>query len=132
MRCASLAPGRWEGPARSSPLSEEADSPGRGEWARISRANPRRCAGCNKVIALATGALDKAGAIIYEHTLRPPETQLVSWLERCRVQLESGLTALETITQDRARPTQPDVTVGCVLAYRGIEPLLPATRRSPH
>lgn len=74
-----------------------------------------------KLMALATGTLDKAGAIVYERALRPPDKHFEPWLERCRVQTESGLAALEAQTGDGwylgAEPRQPDVTIACVLAY---------------
>lgn len=74
-----------------------------------------------RVVALATGIIDKGGAIVYEHTLRPPEKVFAPWIERCRVQLQSGLAALDAITGARwylgDRPMQPDITVACALAY---------------
>ncbi len=74
-----------------------------------------------KLMALATGTLEKVGAIVYERTLRPPACQFEPWLERCRVQAESGLAALEAETGDGwylgAGPRQPDLTAACVLAY---------------
>ena len=73
-------------------------------------------------IALATGVLDKAGATVYERTLRPPERRHAPWVDRCRVQAESGLAALERATGDGwfgsgDRPLQPDLTAGCVIDY---------------
>lgn len=74
-----------------------------------------------QIVALATGTLDKAGAIVYERTLRPPDKQLEAWIERCRTQVVSGLAALESATGDGwhggDRPLQPDVTLGCLLYY---------------
>lgn len=74
-----------------------------------------------QLMALATGTLDKAGAIVYERTLRPPDKQFEPWLERCRVQAESGVAALEAATGDGwylgDGPRQPDITVACVVAY---------------
>lgn len=74
-----------------------------------------------QLMALATGLLDKAGAIVYERNLRPPDRQFEPWLERCRAQAESGLAALEAATGDGwylgDGPRQPDITVACVLAY---------------
>jgi glutathione S-transferase len=51
-----------------------------------------------QLMALATGTLEKAGAMVYERTLRPPDKQFGPWLERCRVQAEGGLAALEAAT----------------------------------
>src|SRR5690242_671792 len=42
------------------------------------RGAPRRRA--LRTIALATGAIDKAGAIVYEQTLRPTDKRLPAWL----------------------------------------------------
>jgi len=81
-----------------------------------------------QIIALASGTLDKAGAIVYERTLRPQDKQDPVWIERCRIQVESGLAALEGITEVGwyvgGQVSQADITVGCVLAYRGIVELV--------
>ncbi len=78
-----------------------------------------------RIIAIATGAIDKAGAIAYERTLRPLDKQHAPWLERCAVQLASALAALEAAVPQRRevlwlggeRPGQADITVGCALGY---------------
>jgi len=78
-----------------------------------------------RLIAIASGAIDKAGAIVYERTLRPPEKQHAPWQERCRVQLASALAALEAAVPHGhgepwiggAHPGQADITVGCTLGY---------------
>jgi glutathione S-transferase len=73
------------------------------------------------LVALAAGAVDKMGAIVYEQTLRPPEKLHQPWLDRCRTQVASGLAALEAETGDGwylgERPMQPDITVACMLWY---------------
>lgn len=84
------------------------------------RGSERRAA--LRVMGLATGILEKAAAAIYERTLRPPEMHYAPWIERCAVQTESGIAALEDATGGGwylggERPMQPDVTVGCVMAY---------------
>lgn len=86
-----------------------------------------------QIIALATGTLDKAGAIVYERSLRPPDKQLASWLDRCSVQVESGLDALEALTGTSwyvgDRISHADIAVACTLAYfplRGLPQLTPA------
>jgi glutathione S-transferase len=96
-----------------------------------SRGTERRKA--LQIIALASGTLDKAGAIVYERTLRSPDKQLASWLDRCHVQIESGLDALEAMTGTGwyvgDRISQAEITVACVLAYfplRGLPQLSPA------
>jgi glutathione S-transferase len=74
-----------------------------------------------RVVALATGCVDKAGAVVYERALRPPEKVHQPWIQRCRTQLDSGLGALEAATGDGwyagDRPLQPDITVACMLGY---------------
>ena len=86
-----------------------------------------------QIIALASGTLDKAGAIVYEQTLRPPDKQLASWLDRCSVQVETGLDALEALTRGSwylgDSLSHADISVGCTLAYfplRGLPQLSPA------
>lgn len=84
-----------------------------------SRGAPRRVA--LRLIALAAGALEKAGAIVYERTLRPADRQFPPWMERCAVQLTSALAALEAAVPEGwiggDRPGQADVTIGCALGY---------------
>ena len=46
-------------------------------------------------IALATGGMEKAVAIVYERVLRPEGKQHAPWLERCQTQLAGSLVALE-------------------------------------
>jgi glutathione S-transferase len=74
-----------------------------------------------QTIALASGCIDKAGAIVYERSVRPPEKLHQPWIDWCRVQLDSGLAALNAPTgagwYGGARPMQPDVTVACMLGY---------------
>jgi glutathione S-transferase len=74
-----------------------------------------------RVIALASGALDKAGAVVYDRALRPPEKQHAPWQERCAVQLASGLAALEAAAPagwfGGDEPRQADITTGCALGY---------------
>ena len=74
-----------------------------------------------RIVALATGAIDKAGAVVYERVLRPQEMIYQPWLERCLTQLTSGLAALDALPLTPwylgARPMQPDITVGVLLGY---------------
>ena len=84
------------------------------------RGEPRRRA--LQTMALATGVLEKAAAIVYERSLRPPAMHFAPWLERCHLQAESGLAALEAATGEGwylggAEPRQPDITVACVLGW---------------
>ncbi len=74
-----------------------------------------------RIVALATGAIDKAGAVAYERMLRPQETIYMPWIDRCLTQLASALAALEALPRSPwylgARPMQPDITVGVMLGY---------------
>lgn len=80
---------------------------------------PRRAA--LRIMALAAGSIDKAGAIVYDRTLRPPDKQHAAWQERCAVQLASGLAALEHAAPTGwfggDAPGQADITTGCALGY---------------
>jgi glutathione S-transferase len=81
---------------------------------------PRRQA--LRLVALANGVVDKAGVVVYERSLRPPEKRHQPWLDRCAVQAASGLAALEGMTAGAGfylgdRPLQPDITVACAVAY---------------
>ncbi len=84
-----------------------------------ARAAARRTA--LRIVALATGAIDKAGAVAYERMLRPPEKVYPEWIGRCLIQLASALTALDALPLTPwylgARPMQPDITVGVMIAY---------------
>lgn len=74
-----------------------------------------------QITALASGTLDKVGAITYERTLRPPEKIHEPWIARCRTQVDSGLAALEAITGDGwylgDRVRTPDIMVACLFDY---------------
>jgi glutathione S-transferase len=48
-----------------------------------------------RTVALALGVTEKAVAIVYEQTQRPPDKLHRPWLERCGQQVESGLAALD-------------------------------------
>jgi glutathione S-transferase len=83
------------------------------------RGAPRRAA--LRLIALATGAIEKAGVIVYERTLRPADKQHLPWQERCAVQLASALSTLAVASPagwaGGERPGQADITAGCALGY---------------
>lgn len=84
-----------------------------------ARGAPRRTA--LRLIALAVGAIDKAGAIVYERMLRPADKQHPPWQERCAVQLASALDALDAGAPagwaGGEHPGQADITAGCALGY---------------
>jgi glutathione S-transferase len=74
-----------------------------------------------KVIALATGAIDKAGAIAYERMLRPPDKVYEPWIDRCRSQLAGALRALDALPLSpwllSQRLGQTDITVAVMVGY---------------
>jgi glutathione S-transferase len=74
-----------------------------------------------RIIAHATGAIDKAGATAYERLLRPADKVYQPWIERCLGQLAGALAALEALPRSPwllgARLTQPDITVAALLGY---------------
>jgi glutathione S-transferase len=74
-----------------------------------------------RIVALASGAVDKAGAIVYERSLRPADKIHQPWLDRCGEQLASALTALDALPATPwflgERLMQPDIMVGAMLGY---------------
>jgi glutathione S-transferase len=71
-----------------------------------------------RIIALATGAIDKVGAAAYERLLRPAARRWPEWIERCRIQGMGALAALagEPWPQ-RPRLDQAEITTACMLRY---------------
>jgi glutathione S-transferase len=74
-----------------------------------------------RIVAHATGAIDKAGAIAYERLLRPEDKVYRPWIERCRRQLDAALEALEALPQSPwlmgRRIMQPDIATAAMLGY---------------
>ena len=74
-----------------------------------------------QLVAAATGAIDKAGAMVYERHFHHPNAVNEDWLKRCRGQLEGGLQSLdERLTGEwfvDGRFTQADLTTGALLGY---------------
>ena len=69
-------------------------------------------------IALATGAIDKAGAATYERLIRPPANRWPEWIERCRVQAAGAIEALGARTWPTvARLEQAQITTACMIRY---------------
>jgi glutathione S-transferase len=84
-----------------------------------------------RLIALATGAIDKIGAAAYERIIRPAALRWPEWIERCLTQGTGAIAALA------AEPWPPDVrldqaqiTAACMIRYvRMADPeLLPPGR----
>jgi glutathione S-transferase len=74
-----------------------------------------------KIVAYATGAIDKAGAVAYERLLRPVDKVHQPWIDRCLGQLAAALAALEALPQSPwlmgPRIMQADITVTAMLGY---------------
>lgn len=85
-----------------------------------------------RVMALATGCIDKAMAIAYERR-RSPELIDEAWIVRCRGQLDAGLAALEACVGDPPeRLMQREITLAAMLGYvRLREPLAASPFRYP-
>lgn len=88
------------------------------------RLTPRDGADRRRVLhltAVAAGSVDKAGAIVYEKTIRPLEKQHAPWIERCGVQLQTALTYLENACGggflSGEALTQADVMLGALVWY---------------
>ena len=84
-----------------------------------------------KRIALASGAVDKAGAAAYERMIRPTAYRWPEWIARCRTQAEGAIAALAAEDwPDEGTPDQAQIMTVCMLRYvQMTDPgLLPAGR----
>jgi glutathione S-transferase len=84
-----------------------------------------------RLIALATGAIDKAGAAAYERIVRPERLRWPEWSERCRLQASGAIAALAAEPFPAAMPLdQVQITTACMVRYlRLADPdLLPPER----
>lgn len=78
-----------------------------------------------RVMALATGAVDKALLIVMERVFRPAEKFHEPFVARCRLQLQGALAAIEDLCVARGDApwlvgetmTQADITFACFLTY---------------
>lgn len=72
-------------------------------------------------IALASGAIEKAGAAAYERLMRPEALRWPEWIERCRTQALGAFAALaEKSWRVDAPLDQAVITTGCAIAYARI------------
>jgi glutathione S-transferase len=73
------------------------------------------------MIGATCGAIDKAGAIVYERHFHSGDKVNEHWIERCRGQLHGALSVLEQRAQTPwflgRRFSQADVTTGVMLGY---------------
>jgi glutathione S-transferase len=69
-------------------------------------------------IALATGAIDKAGAATYERLIRPLAYRWPDWIERCRIQATGAIEALAALSWPMVgRLDQAQITTACMIRY---------------
>lgn len=77
-----------------------------------------------RLIALATGAIDKAVLIVLERIFRPVEMHSEAWLSRCRTQVEGALGELDKACAARGAHwlvgdamTHADIAVACYATH---------------
>jgi glutathione S-transferase len=100
--------------------------------ALIPAAGPE-CRRALKLIALATGAVDKIGAAIYERMIRPQAYRWAGWIDRCLTQGTGALAALAAEPWPASAPLdQAQITTACMLRYVQLaDPSLLAPGRYP-
>jgi len=71
-----------------------------------------------RLIALATGAIDKVGAANYERMIRPSPYRWPEWIERCLIQGRGGIAALAAEPWPEAAPLdQAQITTTCMIRH---------------
>jgi len=69
-------------------------------------------------IALATGAIDKAGAATYERLIRPSAYRWAEWIGRCRTQAAGAIEALAAEAWPASNQLdQAQITTACMITY---------------
>jgi glutathione S-transferase len=94
------------------------------ERALLPRSGAERRAALN-LIAMATGAAEKGVMQLYERVFRPEEKRHAPWVERCHLQMNASLAALDRQVGERGvsqwlvgkRMTQADVTAVCAFTF---------------
>ena len=94
------------------------------ERALLPRSGPERRQAL-RLMALATGAADKGVQQIYEGVFRPEQKRHQPWLDRCHMQMASGLATIDRYLGERGvsqwligkRMTQADITVVCAFTF---------------
>lgn len=108
----------------SSAILDFLDETAGPDRALLPRSGAQRRRGL-KLMAMATGAADKAVAQIYERIFRPEEKVHQPWIDRCRAQVDGALAELELACAALApnswllgpRMTQADITVACCYTF---------------
>ena len=71
-----------------------------------------------RLIAFATGVVDKFGAAAYERIIRPTAYRWPDWIERCRTQGQGALAALAAEPWPAAAPLdQAAISTACAIRY---------------
>jgi glutathione S-transferase len=71
-----------------------------------------------RLIAFATGAVDKIGAAAYERIIRPTAYRWPEWIERCRTQGRGAIAALAAEPWPAEAPLdQAAITTACMIRY---------------
>jgi glutathione S-transferase len=71
-----------------------------------------------RLIALATGAIDKVGAAAYEQMIRPAALRWPEWTLRCRTQGAGAIAALAAEPWPAGAPLdQARITTACMIRY---------------
>jgi glutathione S-transferase len=71
-----------------------------------------------RLIALATGAIDKIGAATYERLIRPQAYRWPDWIQRCLTQGTGAIAALAAEPWPTSQPLdQACITTACMLRY---------------
>ncbi|MFI5010981.1 MAG: glutathione S-transferase family protein [Hyphomicrobiales bacterium] len=86
-----------------------------------------------RLVALASGAIEKIGAGAYERLIRPSAYRWPEWIERCRVQGMGAIAALAAEPWPADSPLdQAQITTACLIRYvRMADPGLLAPDRYP-
>jgi len=86
-----------------------------------------------RLIALATGIIEKAGAEAYERLIRPSAYRWPEWIARCRLQATVALGALAAEDWPATdRLDQAEITTACMVRYvQMADPDLLAPNRYP-
>ncbi len=85
--------------------------------ALLPRSGPERRRAL-RLVAPATGVIDKVAASTYERIIRPEARRWPEWIARCRTQAEGGLAALAAEPWPADTPLyQPEVTTACTIRY---------------
>jgi glutathione S-transferase len=107
---------------------DETVGPGR---ALLPRSGPERRRAL-RLVALATGAIDKAGAANYERIIRPAAFRWKEWIDRCLTQATGAIAALDAELPRRGPLDQPRITAACMIRYvRMTDPALLPPGRYP-